>query len=92
MDKMERVQCWCFLEEGEIRQLRDDGVDILPMQWVETDKNAHRRRNKDYKAVPALLKLRLVGCGNFENTDGIRTDSPVADVDAHNLVASLCFE
>jgi hypothetical protein len=40
--------------------------------------------------VESLLKSRLVGCGNFEETKGLRTDSPTADVDAHNLVLSFC--
>ena len=58
----------------------------LPMQWIETDKNAHRRRDNDYVAVPARLKSRLVGCGNFEDTEGIRTDSPTGDVDTQSGV------
>jgi hypothetical protein len=58
------------------------------MQWIETDKNAHKRR--DDKHVPPDLKSRLVGCGNFEEVDGLRTDSPTGDVDAHNLVFSWC--
>ena len=58
------------------------------MQWIETDKNAHKRR--DDMNVPPELKSRLVGCGNFEDTDGLRTDSPTGDVDAHNLVFSWC--
>lgn len=33
-------------------------------------KNAHKRRNKDYEAVPPLLTSELVGCGNSEDTDG----------------------
>jgi hypothetical protein len=55
---------------------------------VETDKNAHKRR--DGLDVKPELKSRLVGCGNFEETSGLRTDSPTADVDAHNLVFSFC--
>ena len=58
------------------------------MQWVEVDKNAHKRR--DGKPVEPLLKSRLVGCGNFEDTEGLRTDSPAGDVEAHNLVFSWC--
>ena len=58
------------------------------MQWVETDKNAHLRRKG--QQVEQLLKSRLVGCGNFEDVEGIRTDSPTADVDSHNLVCSWC--
>ena len=60
-----------ILEKKELEQMIEEGVPIYPMQWVETDKNAHKRRNKgDYKEVPPKLKSRLVGCGNFENTDG----------------------
>ena len=58
------------------------------MQWVETDKNAHKRR--DGLQIDPLLQSRLVGCGNFEDTDCLRTDSPAGDVDAHNLVFSWC--
>ena len=58
------------------------------MQWVETDKNGFKRRHDE--SIPPDLKSRLVGCGNFEETDGLRTDSPTGDVDAHNLVFSWC--
>ena len=63
-------------------------MKVFPTQWIETDKSAHKRRDKDFVKVPRLLKSRLVGCGNFEDTDGIRTYSPTADVDAHSLVLS----
>ena len=57
-------------------------------QWVETDKNAHKRRHGVH--VDPLVKSRLVGCGNFEDQEGLRTDSPAGDVDSHNLVFSWC--
>jgi len=77
-----------LLPPEELDQLLADGVKVQPMQWIETDKNAHKRR--DNVKIDPLLKSRLVGCGNFEETDGLRTDSPTADVDAHNLVMSWC--
>ena len=77
-----------LLSKAELQELLDAGVKVNPMQWIETDKNAHRRR--DDKHVAPDLKSRLVGCGNFEDTDGLRTDSPTGDVDAHNLVFSWC--
>lgn len=43
--------------------------------------NAQTRRNREYRAVPPLLKSRLAGCGNLAGTDGLRTDSPAADDD-----------
>ena len=35
---------------------------------------------------------RLVGCGRFETTEGLRTDSPAGDVDSHNVVCSWCAQ
>ena len=61
------------------------------MQWIKVDKNAHLRRDNDHVSVPAKYKIRLVGCGNFETTEGLRTDSLVADVDSHNVVCSWYF-
>ena len=60
----------------------------MPTQWVETDKNVHKRR--DDKFVEVLAKSRLAGRGNFEDTTGVRTDSPASDVGTHNLIASWC--
>ena len=76
------------MSKTELQELLDAGVKVNPMQWVETDKNGFKRRH--VKSVPADLKSRLVGCGNFEDTDGFRTDSPTGDVDAHSLVFSWC--
>jgi len=86
--KFEKFNAGVILSRAEVEELQDAGVKINPMQWIETDKNAHKRR--DDKNVPPELKSRLVGCGNFEDTDGLRTDSPTGDVDAHNLVFSWC--
>ena len=86
--KFEKFNAGVILSREEVQELQDAGVKINPMQWIETDKNPHKRR--DDKNVPPELKSRLVGCGNFEDTDGLRTDSPTGDVDAHNLVFSWC--
>ena len=56
------------------------------MQWVESDKNAHMRRDDNH--VEPELKSRLAGCGNFEDAEDIRTDSPAGDADSHTLVFS----
>ena len=62
------------------------------MKQVDTDKNAYLRRCGDYASVLAKYKSRLVGCGNFETTEGLRTDSPAGDVDSHNIVCSWCAQ
>ena len=40
----------------------------------------------------AKYKSRSVGCGNFETTEGLRTDSPAGDLDSHNIVCSCCAQ
>ena len=45
------------MSKGEVAQLVAEGVTIQPMQWVETDKNAHLRR--DGKFIAADLKADL---------------------------------
>ena len=42
--------------------------------------------------LPAKYKSRLLVCGDFETTEGLRTDSPVGDVDSHNIVCSWCAQ
>ena len=66
-----------LLSMGELAELQAEGVTVQPMQWVETDRNAHLRR--DGKHIDPDLKSRLVGCGNFEETEGLRTDSPTGE-------------
>ena len=71
-----------FLTDEEVRHLTEAGCEIYPMKWVDTDKNAYLRRDNDY----APYKSRLVGCGIFETTEGLRTDFPIAfAVGAHRL-------
>ncbi len=65
--------------KDELHELFDEGVKVRPMQWIETDKNAHRRRDKHFVKVPRL---------SFEDIDGICADSPTVDAAAHNLVLS----
>ena len=70
----------------------DSVCEIHPIQWIEVDKDAHQRWNNDYSLVPPKNKRRLVGCGNFETAEGLRTDSLAADVDSHNIVCSWCVQ
>ena len=40
------------------------------------------KRSQEYKS-------RLTGRGDLENLDGLRTDSPTAEIEAHNLIFSF---
>ena len=77
-----------ILTDEEVRQLTEAGCEIYPMQWIEVDKNAHLRRDNDHVSDPAKYKSRFVGCGKFETTEGLRTDSTLVDVDSHKIVCS----
>ena len=81
-----------ILTDEEVRQLTEAGCEIYPMKCVDTDKNAYLRRDSDYVSVLAKYKSPLVGCGNFETTEGLRTYSPAGDVDSHNIVCSWCAQ
>ena len=81
-----------ILTDEEVRRLTEVGCEIYPMHWVDTDKNEHLRRDKEYDSVPGKYKSRLVGCGNLETTEGLLADSPAGDVDSHNIVCSRCAQ
>ena len=44
------------------------------MQRVDTDENAHLRRDNEYVCAFAKHKGRLVGCEELETTEGLRAD------------------
>ena len=56
------------------------------MQWIETDKNAHKRTPG--VVVEPLYKSRLVARGDLEDTN-LRSDSPTCDVEGQNLIFSF---
>ena len=73
---------------GELlKELLDEGHRLIPTQWIETDRNEHKRRPGVF--VPPDFKSRLVGCGQLENALGLRTDSPTAELEAINMIASF---
>ena len=91
MEQVDEVQCWCSVDDEEVRQLTETGSQIYPMKWVDTDKNASLRRDNDCGSVLAKYMSRLVSCSNFETTEGLRTDSPAGDVDSQkNCLQLVC--
>jgi hypothetical protein len=62
-----------------------EGHTVVSSKWVNTDKAEHKKGSPDY--VP-VWKSRRVSCGNFETTEGFRSDSPTADIDLHLLIAN----
>ena len=77
-----------ILTDEKTGELTDASREIYPMQRVDTDKNAHLRGDNDYVCAPAEHKGRLIGCGDFETTEGLRADPPAGNVDSHNIFCS----
>jgi hypothetical protein len=61
-----------------------EGHVVVPSKWAHTDKAEHKEGSPDYAPV---WKSRVVSRGNFETTEGLRSDSLTADIDFHLLVA-----
>ena len=55
-------------------------------KWVDTIKNIHEQHKPDFEPE---FKSRLVGCGNFEDATGVRTDAPTSDLETHSIVAAF---
>ena len=84
-DKWMQFKAAVVMSKREVDEFLAEGATIQPTRWVETDKNAHKRR-PDGPYVEPLLKIRLVGCGSYEETEVLRTDSPAGGVDAHIVI------
>ena len=82
-----------FLEVGAVveiskedaERLIAEGHQCIPSKWVDVDKNQFMKGRTDQEYVPKF-KSRLVSCGNFEVSEGLRSDSPTADTEAHNIL------
>ena len=71
----------------ELEQLLDEGHKPIPLQWVDIDRNEHKRSEGGTYVAP-LLKSRLVSRGDLEETTGVRTDSPTCDIEGLNILLS----
>ena len=76
------------IERAEAEALIREGHSAIDTQWIDTDKNLHLKREGHSHEVQ--FKSRLVERGDQETTEGIRTDSPTAEIEAVNLVISWC--
>ena len=85
-DKWKEFGAGVLVRGKVLQDLLDEGHQPVPMRWVDTDKNLHKRR-KGGPTIEPELKSRLVGRGDLEQgIDGLRTDSPTSDVESVNLL------
>jgi len=71
----------------ELQNLLDEGHKVIPLKWVETDKNEHLKGTPEYSPK---MKARLVICGNFEDVsrEDVRCDAPTAQMCLQKRVCS----
>ena len=85
-DKWKQFNAARVVHGDELRELVAEGHTPLPMQWIEVDKNAHKR--VDGMEVEPLYKSRRVARGDLEDAH-VRSDSPTCDVEGQNLIFSF---
>ena len=73
------------IPKEDAEKLSAEGHQCIPSKWVDVDKNQFMKGRTDQEYVPKF-KSRLVSCGNFEVSEGLRSDSPTADTEAHNIL------
>ena len=72
----------------ELKKLLDEGHVPIPTRWVDTDKNSYMKRG-DGPVIMPEYKSRLCGRGDLEGIDGLRKDSPTADIETHHILFSF---
>ena len=73
------------IPKEDTEKLITEGHQYIPSKWVDVDKNQFIKERTDQEYVPKF-KSRLVSCGNFEVSKGLRSDAPTADTEAHNIL------
>ena len=74
------------ISRQEMERLIGLGAEVLPTQWIETDKNEPLRTAGDINIEPRM-KSRLVARGDLEKGYG-RTDSPTLDNEGAFIILS----
>ena len=87
-DKWKQFVAGIPVRGKELQKMLDEGHKPVPTRWVDVDRNAHLRRSGEPTIMPDY-KSRLCGRGDLEGIDGLRKDSPTAEIEAHNLLFSF---
>ena len=70
-------------------ELIQEGHQMIPSQWIETDKKAHLKRPGFEHLHEPELKSRLVACGHLEDAKDIRADRPACATEGFSLICSF---
>ena len=84
--KYEDFQAALPIEGKDLEDLLADGHVPIPMKWVDVVKSIHEPHKPDFVHD---WTSRLLGCGNFEDAAGVRTDAPTSDLETLSIVAAF---
>ena len=70
-------------------ELIQEGHQLIPSQWIETDKKAHLKRPGLEHLHEPELKPSLVACGHLEDAKDIRADTSTCATEGFNLICSF---
>ena len=79
--KYQHITASIPIKGEELEALLAEGHVVIPSKWVETIKNWFERHKPGFEPQ---YQSRLIGCGNFEQDDGVRTDAPTSDLETHS--------
>lgn len=82
-----KYQAVRFPDAEEIRSLKEQGFRVIPMRWVDVDKN-EKLRVPNGPVIPERLKSRLVIRGDLE-VESFRTDCPTASSTSIHILLSF---
>ena len=86
-DKWKKYSAAVVIPASAAAELVSQGVEEIPTQWIDNDKNEHLRKPGGPK-VDTKFKSRLVGRGDLEIAE-LRSDSPTAENESVCIVLSF---
>ena len=93
MEQVDELQCRCYFDILRTASThRSRQRDLSDEMGRCKQKRVSAKKNSDHDSVLAKYMCQLVGFGNFETTEGLRTDSPAGDVGSHKIACSWCAQ
>ena len=84
-NKFERFGAAVPVVGREKDELVQAGHEAIPSKWADVGKHDHLLGTPEYTPK---FKSRMVSCGNFEHSEGLRSDSPTSGLESHHVVAA----
>ncbi len=87
-DNYKKFEAVKVISKAEAKEYILNGAGILPMQWLEVDKNEKRRKESKKKDIKPDVKGRMVARGDLSRVFN-RSDSPTAEKECTFILFSF---